>query len=446
METLQKIQQFIEKEIKISASSKLIVGVSGGADSVVMLHILRKFGYSCVVAHCNFHLRGEESNRDEKFVENICEENQLPFFKIDFDTTEFAKQNKISIEMAARDLRYAWFEKIRSEQHADFIAVAHHADDSIETFLMNLVRGSGLRGLKGIEGRNGKVIRPLLCCNRTEIEKFAEQHTLDFITDSTNLNTDFLRNKIRLELLPLLADFNPSIKQTFTETIERLSGTWKIFDNYIDKIKNEITFEKNDNLYIEISKLQQQTDVNTVLFEILQPYHFNTDVVKQIAGNLNSTSGLKFISENYLLVKDRDFLILSKKNLTDIEFEISNNDTEIFNPIHLLFYKIARSNEVEISKKTDKIHIDFDLLHFPLTLRKWEKGDFFYPFGMNNKKKVSDFFIDEKVNLIDKQNAWLLLSDDKIVWIVGMRVDNRFRITEKTENILEISFVEKTNK
>lgn len=439
MKTRQKIGQFIEKEIGLEPGTRLIAGVSGGVDSVVMLHVLSTLGYACVVAHCNFHLRGEESNRDEDFVRALAKKYQLPFLKIDFDTREYARQQKISIEMAARDLRYAWFEKIRAEQNAAAIAVAHHADDSVETFLMNLMRGSGLRGLKGIEPKNGNIIRPLLYCTRNKVETYARENGLKSVFDSTNADTDFLRNKIRLELLPLLAEFNPSIRQTLAETIGRLQGTWKVFENNIEKIAQEITFIRNGNLYIDIKKLQCQPDVPTVLFELLQPYRFHTDVVNQIVENLEDTSGTQFQADGYLLIKDREYLILSEeKEPESFETEISTEITEINTPIHLIFNKKEKKEDFIVSKTAEKAHVDFDKLRFPLKLRAWRAGDVFYPFGMTQSKKVSDFLIDEKVNVLEKQQIRVLVSGNDIVWIVGMRVDNRFRVTDDTENVLEM--------
>lgn len=435
----QKISEFIEKEIKLAPQTKLIVGVSGGVDSVAMLHILSELGFECVVAHCNFHLRDEESNRDEKLVENWAEKLHLTFEKIDFDTKTYAKEHKLSIEMAARELRYEWFEKIRQKYQTEYVAVAHHADDAVETLLINLIRGTGLRGLKGIDIVNEKIIRPMLCCSRNEIEKYANDNRLEYVIDSTNTDTDFVRNKIRLEILPKLAEINPSIKQTLNETTKRLQGTWNVFEQSIEKIKSEITYAKDDKLYIDIEKLKSQADIQTVLFEILQPYQFHSDIISQIADNLDGTSGVMFHSHTSILIKDRKYLILSDKKLIENnEFEIFEETSEIDNPFLLKFNKFEKKTDFVVSKLSNKVHMDYEKIKFPLLLRKWQVGDSFHPFGMKNSKKVSDFLIDKKVNVLDKQNVWVLISDKKIIWIVGMRTDNRFKITEKTTKILEI--------
>lgn len=441
----QKIRHFIEKELLLTPNAKLVLGVSGGVDSVVMMHILNSLGFHCIVAHCNFHLRGEESDRDEKSVELWAKKLGLSFEKIDFDTKRYATECKISIEMAARELRYTWFEEIREKHQAQYIAVAHHADDAVETMLLNLIRGTGLRGLKGIEAINGKIIRPMLCSTREQVEKYAESHQLTYVFDSTNAETDFTRNKIRLEILPKLAEINPSIQQTLSETITRLQGTWKVFDGAIESITSDITHKKADKIYIDINKLKQQKDVKTVLFEILQPYQFHSDIVYQITESLENNSGLQFHSPDFILVKDRSYLILSPKtnignigNIENTEIEIDNNTSTIQYPFSLHLKTFEKDMNFKVSKSTDKVHIDLSKIKFPLILRKWESGDFFYPFGMEKSKKVSDFLIDEKVNIIDKQNIWVLTSDKKIVWIVGMRTDNRFKINVSTQKILEI--------
>lgn len=435
----QKISQFIEKELKLASNTKLVLGVSGGVDSVVMTHILNDLGYNCIIAHCNFHLRGEESNRDENVVFNFGHELNLKVEKIDFDTKTYAKQNKLSIEMAARELRYRWFEEIRQKHQAQYIAVAHHTDDSVETLLMNLIRGTGLRGLKGIEVVNDKIIRPMLCCTRSEIEQYASNNQLKYIFDSSNAETDFVRNKIRLEIVPKLAEINPAIKQTLAETAERLLGTWRVFEQSIEKIKQEITHTKENKLYIDIEKLKQQADIQTVLFEILQPYQFHSDTIIQLTESLNSTSGLQFQSVEYVLIKDRKFLVLSnRKSAENIEIQISEETTEIEKPLSLQIKTFEKQSTFSVSKLPHLIQLDLDKIKFPLTLRKWRTGDFFYPFGMNNSKKVSDFLIDTKVNILDKQDIWVLTSEGKIAWIVGMRTDNRFKINADTQKILEI--------
>ena len=440
METLKKVRQFIDSNQLLIDNDRILVGVSGGADSVVLLHILLKLGFECVVAHCNFHLRGEESMRDELFVEKLAEKYKLIYKKTDFDTVRFAKSNKISIEMAAREMRYAWFKKLAPENKCQAIATAHHTDDSIETLLLNMIRGTGLKGLTGIEPRNGDIVRPVLCCTRSEIEQYAQKNKLEYITDSTNLANEYSRNKIRNLILPMMADINPSVKQSLAENISRFRGSWKIYSEKIAEIEAHITFNKENQTFVDIDKLKSQSDPKTVLFEILQKYQFNSDVISNIFEGLDKSSGKRYYSDTHRLLKDREHLIVDEIEPNNtLEFSIDESTKSISIPINLSLNKKARNEDFIISKKSDKIHIDADKIKFPLTLRKWKKGDSFHPFGMKESKKLSDFFINEKINRNQKENIWLLVSDNKIVWIIGLRMDERFRITEKTKNILEIS-------
>ena len=440
METLKKVRQFIDSNQLLIGNDRILVGVSGGADSVVLLHILLKLGFECVVAHCNFHLRGEESMRDELFVEKLAEKYKLIYKKTDFDTVRFAKSNKISIEMAARELRYGWFKKLAPENKCQAIATAHHTDDSIETLLLNMIRGTGLKGLTGIEPRNGDIVRPVLCCTRSEIEQYAQKNKLEYITDSTNLANEYSRNKIRNLILPMMADINPSVKQSLAENISRFRGSWKIYSEKIAEIEAHITFNKENQTFVDIEKLKSQSDPKTILFEILQKYQFNSDVISNIFEGLDKSSGKRYYSDTHRLLKDREHLIVDEIEPNNtLEFSIDESTKSISIPINLSLNKKARNEDFIISKKSDKIHIDADKIKFPLTLRKWKKGDSFHPFGMKESKKLSDFFINEKINRNQKENIWLLMSDNKIVWIIGLRMDERFRITEKTKNILEIS-------
>lgn len=441
METLKKVQHFIDSNRLLTPNSRILIGVSGGKDSVVLLNIMTKLGYNCVVAHCNFHLRDKESDNDALFVQKLAKEYGLVFKRADFDTKEYARKMKISIEMAARDLRYDWFEKIAKEVNAKAILVAHHANDSIETIIINILRGTGLKGLTGIEPINGNIIRPLLCCNRSEIEEYVRKNELEYVYDMTNFENDYNRNKIRNQVLPVLYDINPSIEQTITENILRIRGAWKIYNQKIKEIIKDITFEKDGFIYVDIKKLKQQADISTALFEILQCYHFNSDIVSDIVHNLDGESGLRYLSASHTLIKDRDFLIIEENEQQNLNiYEIESDIAEINEPIHLEIKHLKANPAFIVSKKQDLIHIDADKVSFPLILRRWKEGDNFFPFGMKNSKKLSDFFIDEKKNLFEKKNSWLLLSNDEIIWIVGQRLDNRFRVTDNTKNIIEITY------
>jgi len=436
---LERVKTYIDENRLLTPGNKVIVGVSGGIDSVALLHLLQRLGVECIVAHCNFHLRAEESDRDEQFVKDVTKQLGLPFYRIDFDTLKYAADNKISVEMAARELRYEWFESLAKKIDAQAIAVAHHLDDSIETLLMNLIRGTGLRGLTGISARNGLVIRPLLSCTREELFQYVTFHQLAYVEDSTNAQNDYQRNKIRNQLLPLLEEINPSVRQTLYQSLERFSGMYKVYEEFIDSYKKLLMKDENGTIIIDISLILKSPDVTTVLYEFLSPYGFNAQVVQQVVSHLNDTSGKKFYSSTYRLVKDRQNLILTKRTRDEkISIQIDEGSDIITYPLPLSIH-YSDVNNVEINKNKNVLTIDADLVKFPLILRKWEEGDAFVPFGMKGMKKLSDFFIDNKFSLPDKENTWLLVSDEKIVWIVGHRADNRFRVTTETRKVIRIS-------
>jgi len=439
---LTKVQNYIIQHKLLTPNARVIVGVSGGADSVVLLHILLSLGYDCVIAHCNFHLRMEESKRDEEFVRNLSKSLHLPFYCIDFETTKYAKEQHKSIEMAARDLRYEWFYQLIEKLDAQAIAVAHHADDSIETMLMNLVRGTGLRGMTGIQARNEKVIRPLLCCTREEIETYIIRHDLENITDSTNATLDYQRNKFRNVVIPLLEEINPSVRQTLYSSLERFEGTLAIYDQAIANIRDKVLRVEDALIKLNIEELKKQVDLPTVLYELLQPYGFGKAVIEQINIHIGGESGKLFYSDTHRLLKDREYLIISKnEQSSNEEYFIFDNQTEISIPFNLKITKIKLGSDFHVSKEKKCIHVDASKLSFPLRLRHWSDGDSFFPFGMNKRKKISDFFIDNKLTIIEKEQSWLLLSGDEIVWVVGQRVDNRYRVTDETKDVYQFSIL-----
>ena len=434
----QKVQTYIQKHQLLTQEGKIIVGVSGGTDSVVLLHILTSLGYDCIIAHCNFHLRMEESDRDELFVRNLAKVQKIPYYYIDFETSKYADEHNISIEMAARDLRYSWFYELLNNHNAQEIAVAHHADDSIETLLMNLVRGTGLRGLTGIQPRNHKVVRPLLCLTRLEIETYLIRHDLDHVEDSTNVTTDYQRNKFRNEILPLLAEINPSVRQTLYTSLDRFNGILSIYEQAIDKITDEIVHKESGLVKLDIEVIKKQVNIPTVMYELLHQYGFGPAQIEQIAEQLDGVSGKVFYSDTFRLLKDRKYLILSEKEAdNNEEYWITQNEFEIDLPFTIKIKRQTITLDFKVSKESNRIHIDASKLTFPLQLRRWKDGDSFYPFGMKQRKKISDFFIDNKLSLVDKEKSWLLISGDDIVWIVGQRMDNRFRISESTKEIIE---------
>lgn len=437
MQILSKVKKYIHDNNLLIPNAKVIVGVSGGADSIALLDMLHALGYECIVAHCNFHLRDKESYRDEYFVEKIATQYNMEYVSASFNTKKYITDESVSLEMAARELRYAWFEKIRKKYEVDAIAIAHHQNDSVETVLINLVRGTGIRGLTGISPVNGHVIRPLLCIYRDEILEYLADKQLSFVEDSTNKEDIYTRNKIRLNVLPLLQTINPSVIQSIARTAENLSATEKIYQSYIEKAKKEVFA---DNI-INIDLLVEQVEPKTVLFEILFPYGFNAATIDNIFDSVNSQSGKIFLSENYQLVKDRNTFILKELSDKDSQvYTVFENETQITAPVDLTFESFRYKPSLEIERNTDIAYLDKGKLAYPLIIRKWQQGDKFIPFGMKGRKKLSDYFTDRKFSLIEKENIWLLCSVDEIVWIIGERVDDRFKVTNKTIDVLKINF------
>jgi tRNA(Ile)-lysidine synthase len=443
-----KVKTYIETHKLLSHNEPVIVGFSGGSDSVSLLHLLHKTGYTCIAAHCNFHLRGDESERDEEFCRVFSETLKVKFIKTDFDTTDYASINHISVEMAARELRYEWFEKIRRENNAQAIAVAHHKDDSVETFLLNLVRGTGIRGLSGIKSKNGNVVRPLLCVNRNEIIKFIDDEHLDYVEDSTNSSDKYKRNFIRNRVIPLLEELNPSVKEAIHRTSEHIAETEAIFSYFLESAKKElIEIDDASGLRIDINKLMNQPASKTLLFELLQPYGFTRIVTDEIYQSFGNQSGKIFLTPDSTckLLKDRNKLIIYKTdNKLPEEYKLYETgvcDENI--PIKLSVRKVIIDGSFEISKDKTTAVFDYDKLHFPLTIRQWRHGDRFVPFGMKGSKKLSDYFTDNKTSIHEKEKTMVICSDNAIIWIVGQRTDNRFRIENNTKTAFFINFLDK---
>ncbi|WP_300704553.1 tRNA lysidine(34) synthetase TilS [Bacteroides sp.] len=417
---MQKISQYIHQYNLFSSEDKILVALSGGADSVALLRLLLTLGYTCEAAHCNFHLRGAESDRDESFVRQLCKDLQVPLHIIHFDTEKEAEERHISIEMAARELRYGWFENIRNECGANVIAVAHHQDDSVETLLLNLIRGTGINGLRGIQPKNGNIVRPLLCLDRKEIIDYLQDIKQVYVTDSTNLQDEYTRNKIRLNLLPMMQDINPSVKESILKTSQHLNDAAIIYNKGIEEAKLRVLTKEG----ISIHALQQEPAPETILFEILYPLGFNAAQVKDIYRALEGQSGKVFTSANFRVIKDRDLLLTSPVQ-------------EITKPI-LDITEQAYTQDFIIPRDKNKACFDADKLQHPLSLRLWQQGDTFVPFGMKGKKKVSDYLTDRKFSLPRKEQQWVLCCGEDIIWLVGERTDNRFRVDEKTKKVIII--------
>jgi tRNA(Ile)-lysidine synthase len=435
----EKFLQFINENNLCNKSNKILLGVSGGIDSICMFHLFQQLEFQISIAHCNFQLRGEESNKDEIFVKQLANNYNIPFHSTKFDTTRIAQENGISIQMAARDLRYEWFSELLDTYEYDYIAIAHNKDDVIETFLINLSRGSGIKGLSGIKSKYGNVIRPLLFASRKNIEQYIVENNYDYREDSSNNSTKYSRNLIRHEIIPAFEKINPSFRETMIQNIERLNQTEKIYNYSISNNLKDVTELTNNGLIINIGKLKQLQSTTSYLHELLYQFGFTKSQTQDIANSLDGISGKKFLTETHRLIKDRNELIIEeiKANLSTKYYINSIND-ELNYPIKIDLSSIIIDNSFSINIDPDIALFDINLIEFPLTLRKWEKGDYFSPLGMSNLKKVSDFFIDSKLSISEKENTWILESAGKIVWIVGKRIDNRFKITTKTKEVLKL--------
>ena len=427
---IKRIQQFIINKKLFSKDSNLLLAISGGADSVCLFFALKELGYNVELAHCNFNLRAEESDEDEYFVKELANKYGVKFHVNSFETQKYASEQKISIQMAARDLRYKWFDELLAVNNLDFVITAHHKDDNVETFFINLIRGTGVNGLCGIKAKNKKIIRPLLEISRQEIERYLTKNKIKYRNDSSNSEVKYLRNKIRHQLMPLLKEMNPNIEQTITNQIFVLDGINKVFQEQMTAIKERLLVQKEGIYKLNISELIELQHLEVILFEILKPFGFSE--VDQIIKAINSQSGKQFFSDTYQLIIDREQIIISALENHQEDIEIREIEIEIKNPLTM---KFAGSLDFSLNKNPNVAKLDFDKLSFPLKLRKWKNGDKFKPLGMRNFKKVSDFFIDEKYSILAKQKQWILCSEDDIVWIVGNRIDDRYKIETHTKKV-----------
>lgn len=435
---LHDFQQYINLKFPFLKDTKLLVAISGGIDSVVLMHLLHQLNFDISLAHCNFKLRGKESDLDEAFVKELADDLNINYHSISFDTNAISKEKKISTQMTARELRYDWFENLVKENGYSNVLTAHQKDDVLETFLINFTRGTGLDGLTGIPEINKNIVRPLLIFSRNGIEKYAKENNIQWREDKSNASTKYMRNKIRHDVIPILKEINSSLMDSFQETISHLKGSSDIIKDSIANIKSEATIFENDILKIDIEKIKELVNPKAVLFELLKDYHFTE--WNDIVNLLDAQSGKQIFSKSYRLVKDRRYLLLVKVDNSD-----SNQTYTIYN-----FDKQFISKELNLSFGTKKnsnknsIQLDVELLKFPLTLRKWQHGDFFYPTGMKGKKKLSDFFNDEKMSIIEKEKTWILCNNNNaIVWVVGKRLDKNFQISTATKNMVSISYLKK---
>jgi len=443
---IDKFQQFIEREIGFNKKSPILLAISGGVDSVVLAHLFKTAGYTFGMAHCNFGLREKAADEDEQFVQKLAEDHGVQFFLTHFDTKSAAEKSGESIQTIARELRYEWFESIRKTNQFELIATAHHQDDNLETILFNLSRGTGLKGMRGILPKRDKIVRPLLPFSKEELLQYANENQLEWREDESNASTKYSRNFIRHEVIPGLKKLNPSILNNLFRNSNRLKEVESIYQSGLDVLIKKLIVNDGPEQYIPINKLIQTAGYQTVLFEILSPLGFNSIQVEQIVATLHGLSGKRFVSDSHQVIKDRKFLIVSpignenktyhlidikqsKVETVDLQIEISLDTHSL--PFEADAFKEYLPSNENVAK------LQYNKLAFPLRLRKWKQGDYFYPFGMNQKKqKLSKYFTNQKFSLLDKEKVWILEDDRKrIVWVVGHRIDDRFAINRKTKKV-----------
>ena len=435
----KQFKSFVREHNLFTHEDNILLAVSGGIDSMVMLDLFRQYGVQFGIAHCNFHLRSAESDGDEELVNKLSRQCKVPIHIAHFDTEEYARENKLSIQMAARELRYNWFEEMCDQHGFTRIATAHNQDDVIETFLINLGRGTGIRGLTGIKPTTGRIIRPLLFSSRSDIEKYAQDFDVAFREDSSNISVYYTRNKIRHEIIPLFEEINPNFRSSVVETIRKLNDTGDIYADAIERIKKEMVEQKGEKILIHIKKLDPLPNKLTLLFEILSGYHFISSQIAQITDSLKAHSGKQFYSATHRLIKDRDdFIIIPLKETETRRYYIEENMERIPEPLEMDLLVVDHNDSFTIPKGKHMACLDYEKLVFPLILRKWNDGDYFQPLGMAHHKKISDFLIDKKLSLADKENQWLLISGDDIVWVINQRIDERYKITRNSSRILLI--------
>lgn len=434
---LTKLKNHIAQNFPFLEDKKLLLATSSGIDSMVMLHLFQKLDAKIAIAHCNFQLRGDESDNDQNFIKRYATENEIPLFEIVFDTKKFALEQKLSTQIAARELRYNWFYELLATESYDYILTAHHADDALETFLINFTRGTGLDGLTGIPAINEKTIRPLLLFSREEIEKYANENQIIWREDSSNASDNYLRNKIRHHLVPVFKALNPNFLNSFQETSKHLSQAKSLTDDALFLNYQKVVSEAENQKKINLNELKKLPNYKAYLYQWLRPYGFTS--WEDIYHLVEKQSGKQIFSEKFRLIKDRAYLLISpKKTTSETEtYFIDRNQKEVNFPIKLRFCKVS-----DTSVGTNSvIFVDENKLQFPLHIRKWKTGDVFQPFGMKGQsKKVSKFFKDEKLSLLDKEKIWLLCTNNQIVWIIGVRQDERFKIDTTTKNCLQIQF------
>jgi len=468
MSLLLQFQGCIKEEKLFSKTDTLLLAVSGGVDSIVLCELCSRAGYSFTIAHCNFQLRGKESERDEDFVRKLGKKYSVEVFVKRFETEKYSKDKKVSIQVAARELRYQWFNEIvdslqmtdlsaeasipigakaDDSRRRSWIVTAHHLDDNIETVLMNFFKGTGISGLRGMLPKTGKIVRPLLFARKEELLQFAKENKLDWVEDTSNQSDKYSRNYLRHQLIPIIEKLYPTAIDNISDNIERFRELEKFHNESIQHRLNKLVERNGEELRIPILKLKKMGSVKTILYELISNFGFGPAAVDEVVHLMDSETGKYILSASHRILKNRNWLIISPLNV-EVQNQVMIEKSEGTIPFQAgqLLLKKRNANEIELPANNGKAFLDEQKIIFPLMIRKWKPGDYFYPLGMPKKKKLARFFIDQKLSLADKERTWVIEMNKKIIWIVGMRIDDRFKITANTKNVLEITFNQKVSK
>ena len=457
MNLLFEFQHFIKKENLFQPKDKLLLAVSGGVDSVVLCELCKQAGYDFVIAHCNFQLRGEESQRDEDFVNALGKKYAVEVLVKKFDTEKYAADNKVSIQVAARELRYSWFRELvanRSLNIGHWIVTAHHANDNVETMLMNFFKGTGINGLKAILPKQGNIVRPLLFARKEELIAFAQQHKLGFVEDSSNASGKYTRNYFRNELIPAIEEVFPRVEENLMDNLHRFREIEILYQQSVDLHKKKLLEQKGNEIHIPVLKLQKTEPLHTIVYEIIRDFGFTTHQTDEVIGLLQSETGKYIRSSSHRIIKNRNWLIISPNETVEAAtILLEGEGSWPFAAGNLELKKIPTTNlptgqaghkpqttNFKPQTSNNIAQLDATDIKFPLLLRKWKQGDYFYPLGMNKKKKLSRFLIDQKLSMPQKENTWVIEMNKKIIWIIGLRIDDRFKLTAKTNNLLQLKY------
>ncbi|MES2647890.1 MAG: tRNA lysidine(34) synthetase TilS [Bacteroidota bacterium] len=438
---LENFISFIRSNNLFNKSDHLLVACSGGVDSIVLCDLLYLYGFTFSIAHCNFQLRANESDADETFVKSLGAKYHVPVYVKRFDTTNFASDNKMSVQHAARELRYNWFDQLLNERQLSFLLTAHHADDNVETVLMNFFKGTGISGMHGILPKRDKLVRPLLFTTKKEILEYAIDKGLSWVEDASNETVKYTRNFFRHKVIPLIEQTIPTASANVAQSIEHLKEVEIIYNQAIESYKKQLLIFKGNEVHIPILKLVKSVPINTIAFEILKPYGFTPAQAKELPAFLQSETGKYITSSTHRVIKNRKWIIIAPVASGEAHTLIieSTDNAVSFETGRLLF---SISDNLEMSTDLSTAILDFKQIQFPLLLRKWKQGDYFYPLGMPKKKKIARFLIDQKIAKTDKEKVWVLESDQKIIWVIGQRIDNRFKVSESTKKVLRIKLVQ----